>query len=457
MESLKVEKILMTDIRPSEVNKTIYNPAHEDRIIKLANNIKRKGLLDPLLISSDGVIISGNTRYAALKLLGRKFVEVRRHPVHSESKEFLELLIAANDQRVKTLKEQVNEIAASVDPKVYWMQRELDMSEKRSSIDLECVTGELKSRRRLTDNYEDLAQAIERVLKDNREYLPMTLRGVHYQLLELRPIASYALAKKEGEAAARYANLPKFYKLLSGVATKMRIEGRIRFEDLRDDGRKIEYNRGWDSMTSYLTYEVNSLFSRYNRDLMQTQPYYIAIICEKETVSNVLNKIAVRYGVPVMYTKGGSSIDIRYRLVSDNVRNGGKPMRLLFLSDLDPAGYRIQDSFVGSLHEDFSRYDVEAFRVCITQEQVKRYQLHSDMSAKETDTSYKKFVQTTGMRSAYELDALRPDVLMNEVEEALRQVVDWDLYNFEVQERNGDAVELDRYRQAVVRYMTDYA
>ena len=79
------------------------------------------------------------------------------------------------------------------------------------------------------------------------------------------------------------------------------------------------------------------------------------------------------------------------------------------------------------------------------------------MSAKETDTSYKKFVQTTGMRSAYELDALRPDVLMNEVEEALRQVVDWDLYNFEVQERNGDAVELDRYRQAVVRYMTDYA
>lgn len=456
MENYKIEKVRMSDIRPSEVNKTIYNAHHEDRVRWLANDIKRNGLLEPLMVSNDGVIISGNTRHAALQLLGRTFVHIRRRHVHSGSKEFLELLVSANNQRIKTAKELVNETAVAFDPVAYWMERELELSEKRNAIDLQCVTGQLNSRRRLSDNYEDLAQAIERVLDENEAYLPMTLRGVHYQLLELRPIASHAIAKRKGEAAARYANLPKFYSLLSNVATKMRIEGRISFEALRDDGRKIEYNRGWDNMTSYLRDEMKTLFARYTRDLMQTQPYYIAIVCEKETVSNVLNKVALRFGVPVIYTKGGSSIDVRYRLLKDNERNGKKPMRLLILSDLDPAGYRIQDSFVGSLREDFGRSDVDAFRIGITQDQVKRYGLHSDMSAKESDNNYSKFVHATGMRKAYELDALRPEMLMSEVEEALRQVVDWDLYNYEVSERNIDAVQLERYRQGVVKYMADY-
>jgi len=445
---MEIEKVRIEEIRPSEVNKAIYNPHHEDRVRKLANNIKRNGLLEPLIVSQDGVIISGHTRYAALQLLGRTFVQIRRADVMSSDPEFLQLLIDANDQRVKTTQERLNEIAVQVDPEAYWERRE-EQAALGKDVDLESVSGSLSSSRNLSDNYADLAAAIAKVMQANKDYLPMTLRGVHYQLLDLRPIASCYLVKRDGEEAARYGNEKKFYDILSKVATMMRINGSIPFEHLRDDGRRLDNNRGWDGIDNYLQTEIEYFCSEYNRDLMQTQPYYIAIICEKETVSNVLDRIAVHWGMPVLYTKGGSSIDIRYRLVKDNRANGSKPMRLLILSDMDPAGYRIQDSFVGSLKQDFGIQDVKAYRIGITKEQIKKYSLHSNLEAKKTDNGYRKFVQVTGLQKAYELDALPPSVLRSEVEEAIKKVVDLDLYNEQVRERNKETTTLEKYRVLV--------
>ena len=67
IENIAIEKVRMSDIKPSDINKKIYQPHHEDRIVKLSNNIKKNGLMEALIVSRDGVIVSGHTRYAALK------------------------------------------------------------------------------------------------------------------------------------------------------------------------------------------------------------------------------------------------------------------------------------------------------------------------------------------------------------------------------------------------------
>lgn len=441
----EIKKVRLSDIHPSNLNGTIYEPPHEDRLLKLANDIKRNGLLEPLLVSKDGVIISGHTRYAALRLLNRTFVVVRVNPIHSTDPRFKELIIGANCQRVKTERERAREIVATIDPAEYIQKQRLNANWEE--VGLSPVEGELKSTRTLSDNYRGLSEAIINILETNNEFLPMTLRRLHYLLLNDPPVISH-------KTGIRYDNTKEHYKTLSNVVTKMRIGGVIPFFWLIDGTRVLNPNRGWLDVEAYIDNELNGLFNRYSRDLLQSQPRYTAIVCEKETVAPLLNKIGSEWGVPVVYSKGGSSIDIRYRLLKDWERNGQKPIQLLLLSDLDPAGYRIQNSFVGSLKADFPNLlgntEIQAFRVGITPEQVKKYGLASDMLAKETDKNFADFVKKTGMNRAYEIDALPPRIFIEEVEFALKQVVDLDLFNEEVERYNTDIARIEAKRLQVL-------
>lgn len=443
---MNTEKVRIDQIRPSNLNDAIYNPYHEDTLRKLANSIKRKGLLEPLLITSDGVIVSGHTRYAALKLLNRQFVEVRRLSIRSDSPEFPELLVSANIQRVKTERERLNEIVVTIDPIAY-KQKQLERANWGTDVELSPIAGELKSSRTLSGNFKELEDCVVYILEQNKEFQPLTLRRIHYLLLNNPPVIS----KKSG---AKYENCPKHYKTLSNVVTKMRVGGVIPFNALFDGTRILNPNRGWRDVECYLENELNGLFDSYSRDLLQSQPHYTVIVCEKETVAPLLNHLAQEYGIPVVYCKGGSSIDIRYRLLMDWERNGRKPIRILFLSDLDPAGYRIQNSFVGSLQSDFTEWvqqtPIEAFRVGITREQVERYGLHSDMTAKKSDNNYSAFVRETGMSTAYELDALPPKVFIKEVESAIKKVIDLDLFNEEATKYNEDLSRIENKRYEVL-------
>ena len=450
IENIAIEKVRMSDIKPSDINKKIYQPHHEDRIVKLSNNIKKNGLMEALIVSRDGVIVSGHTRYAALKYLNRTFVSVKRLPIDIDHPDIERIIKDANDQRVKTPEERVNELIIGADSTGYEFRLQQVYARNTG---LEAIQGGMNERKKLTDNYSEMVLAIQEVLSENEDYLPMTLRGIHYQLLEKRPIISKLKAKREGEDAARYDNNQASYQALSKIATKMRIEGYIPYHHIRDDGRKLTIHRGYQNSGSYIEQEVEVMFTRYFRDNMQTQPYYIAIVCEKETVSNVLDAISFKWGVPVVYTKGGSSIDIRYRLIRDNEKNGSKPMRILFLSDMDPAGYRIQDTFIGSFASDFGRTDVEAYRVGLTKEQIGKYNLFSDMDAKKTDTNYKKFVERTGITKAYELDALKPEILKREVTDALHSIIDQDLYNQQVRNGKSEKQKLEGVRHAVLEYL----
>jgi hypothetical protein len=442
-----IEKVRMDSIRPSEQNKEIYNGHHEDRISKLANDIKRNGLLEPLIVSTDNVIISGHTRYKALKQLKRTFVKIRRANISSDHPAFSKLLVAANNQRVKTDDERGRELKVEVDPEAYF--RNKSFLNRFGDTDLKQVEGSLKKSRTLSDNYADIVKAVKKIMEENKVYLPITLRAIHYQLLNDPPI----LSKRKGK---RYTNTRADYQRLSEIVTKMRVNKIIPFEWITDGTRKYNRNRGWDDVYSYQKYQLRYFLQTYQRDLVQTQPAYIAIICEKETISNTVDGVATEYGVPVLYTKGISSVDARFRLVKDWERNGEKErIILLILSDLDPAGFRIQDSFVGSLKSDFPNMaaKIEAYRVGVTLEQVKKYNLFSDMNAKKSDSNYKDFVKRTGLTKAYELDALKPTDLSRELDEAVMAVIDTEKYNEEVKRYYKEIDIITATRQKVVDFI----
>jgi len=95
------------DLKPHPLNEKIYSSAEPDE--ELLASVERHGLLEPLVTTKTGMIISGHRRWSAAKILQLPTVKVRI--VEEEQIERLEeLLIEFNTYRVKTASEMVREI-----------------------------------------------------------------------------------------------------------------------------------------------------------------------------------------------------------------------------------------------------------------------------------------------------------------------------------------------------------
>ena len=417
-------------LRMADFNAAVYQERSDQDLRKLANDIKRRGLVNNLNVSEDLVIFDGNSRYLALtKFSDRKTVKCNiRLDVHSSTDEFKALLISANLQRIKTTGETLRECAINADGVANFHTY---VNDHQAADALEVVDGRINKRRKLNHEYDrEIIEAISKVLDDLKPHWPVTLRYIHYQLVMLSkaPVISKA-------AGRTYQKLKKDYEKLSVILAKMRIEKILPMDALRDDQRKITDYQAWPSKEAFIRHELDRLFRHYDRDLLQSQPEFIALICEKETVSQILEPFSNEYNIPIYYVKGTSSLTIRHKFLKHWQAKGKRPIKLLFLTDFDPAGFRIQDSFIGSLKQDFADmvkgYKVTGRRIGITLDQVQRYNIATTMKAKESDKQHKDFLKRTGQANAYELEALQPGILREVVKEAIIGALDMEAFNRE--------------------------
>ena len=432
------------EIKTPLINDSLYQAPSEDRLISLANDIKVNGLINPIRVSKDLFIYDGNTRLKALKILGYNEIDVIvNEDLLSDSDDFIRLLVSANNQRVKTDKELLQEIQISINPMEYEKRR---MVINGDFVNLDSIEGSLKANREISDIKDDLTKAIIEIIVEYQEYLPLTIRAIHYILLDKNVLTN---TKKKDSV---YKNDRSSYSGLSNLLTKLRINKTIKYEWIRDDGRKLYKNRGFDSAKRYIDYEVNKMFTNYFRDLQQSQKAYNIIFCEKETLRPILEKLTIKYGIPIAFIKGGSSLTIRHNFINDWQNTGSKKIiNAMVLSDFDPAGYRIKDTLIGSLQSDFRNelkgIALNAFHIGITPKQIAKYNLHSDLDAKESDKNFIHFVNVTNSLKAYELDSLKPNQLLDEVEEAIKNCIDIDLYNDEQEKYNDDIKEIETIRK----------
>jgi len=101
----KVEQRNIEELEPHPTNNEIYQKQFENTD-KLEKSIKQNGQLEPIVITSKNVIISGHRRFKVLKKLGFKIVNVRVRDFDNE----IEALINFNVQREKRGEDIANEI-----------------------------------------------------------------------------------------------------------------------------------------------------------------------------------------------------------------------------------------------------------------------------------------------------------------------------------------------------------
>ena len=202
---------------------------------------------------------------------------------------------------------------------------------------------------------------VKEVLREYRDYLPMTARQVFYRL-----VGAYAFDKTE-----------KSYSRLLEYLNRARRAGLIPWAAIRDDGFDSSGGGGWDSpaqvIRSYLYAARN-----YERDRQDGQPVHTEVWVEAAgmmpQVSRSLSDLSI-----VVYSSGGfNSTTAKHqtaRRIVARYDDEDLPTRVLHVGDYDPSGVAIIDSLADDLWafvEDmgYSRDVARFVRVAVTPDQI---------------------------------------------------------------------------------------
>ena len=258
-----------------------------------------------------------------------------------------------------------------------------------------------------------VVDAILVAMDDLKEYLPMTVRQVYYQL-----VARMVIPNKHSQ-----------YRRVSRILTEMREMGLVPWTDIEDRSRRTTEKRGAENVNSWLADQLEWFANPryYGRCLVQQQATYCEVLTEKDALSSILEEITWEYCTRLNVIRGHSSSTHKELLAGRfaEAQARGQELVMLHLGDLDPSGAAIPKIIQRDLKE-IHGVDVQLIRVGLNPEQVDHYHLPTDPEAlKQGDPNLRAWLAEYGPEQApVELDALHPADLQNIVREALSSVYD---------------------------------
>lgn len=442
-------EVPLSDLRPSPENDELYRPitANDPDVIALSNSIRERGILEPLVATADGFILSGHRRYKAAQVARLAKVPVRYLDIERGlgcGVEYLRLLREYNRQRVKSTDEILREEIVAIEPAEARTRLIAHRNRGKQEFDLQEVDmSRSMMRARLSPAKQPMLDAIRKVLKEYRRFLPIDVRKVHYELCQ-----NHKPLKHASKPDSVYQNTLQDYKNLDDVLTRARVAGLIPMEAISDSTRPVTTWEVHDAVAPFIRQEVDGFLTGYWRDLMQSQPDHIELLVEKNTVFNIVREIAAKYTIPITAGRGYSSLPPRWQMARRFQESGKARLILLIASDFDPDGEAIAEAFPRSMRDDFGISDIVPIKFALTAEQARSSGLARGLDVKLKGSRAKGFLQKHGEAVAcYELEALSADRLQDLTEEAIQSVIDVDSFDAEVERESEDAVEIDELRQ----------
>lgn len=449
-----LHNVCTSAVEPASLNDQLYDPIDESEpsYLALVESIREHGILEPIVVSADGYILSGHRRHAAAKYLELERIPVRIRPDIAYLRDqdgFLRLLASYNRQRVKTTAEQLREEVVLMSgvscSRIRRFRRESAALDPNGAVHLR----ERKPRSAIRDKLE-LRDAILKVVREEERNWPLSDRAVHYRLLNIPGLV------RNDHTRLPYENTAAAYDDVTNMLTRLRLDGSVPFEAIADETRPVVV---WDThrcIGDFVRRECNRFLTSYWRDLLQSQPNWIELLVEKNTVANQLRNIAGKYTVPMTSGRGYSSLPPRQQMVDRFRASGRENLVVIVVSDFDPEGEDIPGSFGISLRDDFRipENELRVVKAALTAEQVQSMNLHEGQLSKESSSRYRRFVAANSER-AWELESLTADQLREIVEASIRGVLDLEAFEMELTRERKEQRELDVKRRQLRHALID--
>lgn len=136
-------------------------------------------------------------------------------------------------------------------------------------------------------------------------------------------------------------------------------------------------------------------------------------------------------------------------------KSGAEKLILIIVSDFNPDGERIAESFARYLRDDFT-LAIHPINAGLTHAQTQEFNLPFGMDINEKSSVNKKWFQAKyGAASAFEMDALEPGQLQTIVRNVIESVIDTDAFNAEAEFEKEDAAYLEGLRNRAMWLLGD--
>lgn len=247
-----------------------------------------------------------------------------------------------------------------------------------------------------------LVEAAKSALEAER---PMTIRQLFYRLVSIHAIE----------------NTLADYKRVSRVLTDARERSEIPFAWIVDRTRPTYAANVFENPEEFMEAASNT----YRRDYWTSQPVYVELWSEKDSVIGSIQEVTDSLGVMVRVGRGFNSASVADEIAQLFSRIE-KLKQVFYLGDHDPSGRCIEIEIRSRLQ----RYGSGKFkmkRLAIHAGDIRRYNL-PPLRIKETDTRKHSFRERYG-ENCVELDALPVEVLRRRVRKAIESLMDkeaWD-------------------------------
>lgn len=270
----------------------------------------------------------------------------------------------------------------------------------------------------------------------------LTLRQLYYQL-----VTRDVIPNKQSE-----------YSKLSSLLKEGRMAGMVDWDAIEDRLRKPSKPSSFNSPEDILRAAIN----QYALPRQEGQGVYIEVWVEKDALSGVLKRVTEKYHIPILVNRGYSSASAmfdsyqRFKLAYEN----NQSIKILYLGDYDPSGIdmirdirdRIIEFAMGEFEWDNKDDAMDYFGfsvtpIALTREQINQYNPPPN-PAKITDPRAKDFIEKHG-KTSWEVDALRPEVLNQLLDDAIKENIDQDAFD-EVVERE---VEDKKKLRSLTKYL----
>jgi Histidine kinase-, DNA gyrase B-, and HSP90-like ATPase len=309
---------------------------------------------------------------------------------------------------------------------------------------------ESKASRRLAEWFVEQVESLLPEWKD------VHLRGMYYRCLSIgntllpdgTPFigsnANSALVEKAGKYA-RHLGLIPFERIIDERAAPPELfVADEKHPIVTDDpiSRKLIVTDGHEQL---IVPVLDALLPRLGTDAPEIprQPFRICLIGEKASLGEVLRPIATKVRGEMLLATGEVSEAAAYG-IAKRAAADGRPLRVLYFCDFDPAGWQMPISVARKLQahicreQRFHDLDVRVIRVGLNIDHVKKYNL-PDSPIKTSEPRAQAWRERWGCEQV-EIDALaalRPDVLDQIARDAVAAYFD-----FSFGARYTDAVKL---------------
>jgi hypothetical protein len=139
------------------------------------------------------------------------------------------------------------------------------------------------------------------------------------------------------------------------------------------------------------------------------QRYHLEIWCEKTSMNDILLPICERYGINLITGAGEQSLTSCVQVVQRALANGGRPVRVLYISDFDPGGKSMPVAVARKVEFEIRDgghdLDLQVRPILLDEAQVLHYGL-PPIPMKDDEHRGPKFMERFGVTGATELDAL---------------------------------------------------